>query len=354
MVARVQRYDLDTINRLMYEGFDYQLDSDVIETIQMLSDQVGSPEYIRTPQFPKNNRHYEPTSNAAKGLGRRNRYLNNGGNGDGGTSDADWNRLRQFQSTKIVKREGVDGTIDIIRKHLNKICEKNYTNQRDNIFQELHKIVEKGNINGNEEEVAGNEEEVAGKLDKVGCAIFSIASGNKFYSEMYARLYKELMEEFPVMKTIFNNNLVKFRGIFNTIEFCNSEKDYDKFCAINKDNERRRATAMFYVNLMNMGIISVDEITTIISELLAYQMSKIIEADNKHIVDELSEVIFIMIVNTAPFFQRNDVIATVEWVEIIDFVRNTAAVKVSDYPSITPKSIFKYMDIVDDITRGQK
>ena len=374
MVVRVQRYDLDTINRLMYEGFDYELDADVIDTVQMLSDQVGAPEYVRTPQFPKNNRHYEPTSNASKGGGRRNRYLNGGGNSNSGeTSDANWNSLRQFQSTKIVKREGVDGTIDTIRKHLNKISEKNYSNQRDNIFQELRQIVEKSIGEGAEDKEEGaedkeecvedkeecvedKEEGAEDKLDKVGCAIFSIASGNKFYSEMYAQLYKELMDEFPIMKTIFNNNLVKFRGIFNTIEYCDSEKDYDKFCAINKDNEKRRATAMFYVNLMKLDIISAGEITCIISDLLAYQMSKMVEADNKHIVDELSEVIFIMVMKTIPCFQENgkckDADATVEWNAIVDFVRNTAAMKVSDYPSITSKSIFKYMDIVDGITRS--
>ena len=375
MVVRVQRYDLDTINRLMYEGFDYELDADVIDTVQMLSDQVGAPEYVRTPQFPKNNRHYEPTSNASKGGGRRNRYLNGGGGGNGNgngngnsgeTSDANWNSLRQFQSTKIVKREGVDGTIDTIRKHLNKISEKNYSNQRDNIFQELRQIVEKSIGEGAEdkeesaedkqESVEDKQESAEDKFDKVGCAIFSIASGNKFYSEMYAQLYKELMDEFPIMKTIFNNNLVKFRGIFNTIEYCDSEKDYDKFCAINKDNEKRRATAMFYVNLMKLDIISAGEITCIISDLLAYQMSKMVEADNKHIVDELSEVIFIMVMKTIPCFQENgkckDADATVEWNAIVDFVRNTAAMKVSDYPSITSKSIFKYMDIVDGITRS--
>jgi len=371
MVVRVQRYDLDTINRLMYEGFDYELDADVIDTVQMLSDQVGAPEYVRTPQFPKNNRHYEPTSNASKGGGRRNRYLNGGGggngNGNGGeTSDANWNSLRQFQSTKIVKREGVDGTIDTIRKHLNKISEKNYSNQRDNIFQELRQIVEKSIGEGAEdkqesaedkqESAEDKQESAEDKFDKVGCAIFAIASGNKFYSEMYAQLYKELMDEFPIMKTIFNNNLVKFRGIFNTIEYCNSEKDYDKFCAINKDNEKRRATAMFYVNLMKLDIISAGEITCIISDLLAYQMSKMVESDNKHIVDELSEVIFIMVMKTIPCFQENgkckDADATVEWNAIVDFVRNTAAMKVSDYPSITSKSIFKYMDIVDGITRS--
>jgi len=267
--------------------------------------------------------------------------------------------LRQFQSTKIVKREGVDGTIDTIRKHLNKISEKNYSNQRDNIFQELRQIVEKSIGEGaedKEESAEDKQESAEDKLDKVGYAIFSIASGNKFYSEMYAQLYKELMDEFPIMKTIFNNNLVKFRGIFNTIEYCDSEKDYDKFCAINKDNEKRRATAMFYVNLMKLDIISAGEITCIISDLLAYQMSKMVEADNKHIVDELSEVIFIMVMKTIPCFQENgkckDADATVEWNAIVDFVRNTAAMKVSDYPSITSKSIFKYMDIVDGITRS--
>ena len=348
-MVSVHRYCIEDFNRLMYEGFDYVLDANVKNTIQTLSDQVGSPEYIRTPQFHKNGRQYDQVSGKETSHHHRNSNYNNV------SSTGDWNSLRQFKSTKIVKRDGVDGAIDTIRKHLNKISVKNYDKQRLDIFQELRKLIvihhtEEGKDAGSD--AGSDDENIKHEFNKVGGAIFSIASGNQFYSEIYARLYKELMEEFPSMKIIFDNNLTLFRGIFETIEFCSSDDDYDKFCANNKDNEKRRATAMFYVNLMKLGVVSRDEITCIIRDIQNYQMSKIIETDNKHIVDELSEVIYILVTNSAPVFNCDN--STDEWSSIVERVRNLAAMKVADNPSITSKTIFKNMDTSDEIKRHQK
>ena len=154
------------------------------------------------------------------------------------------------------------------------------------------------------------------------------------------------------MNTIFKDNLIMFRAIFETIEYCSSDEDYDKFCDNNKKNEKRRATAMFYVNLMKLGVVSCDEITSIINDIQKYQMSKIIEMDNKYIVDELSEVIYILIVNSANTFKCEN--STDDWVSIVDRVNDLASMKVQDNPSITSKTIFKNMDTLDEIKRQQK
>lgn len=340
MVVSVHRYGIEDFNRLIFEGFDYELDPEVRTIIQTLSDQVGAPEYIRTPQFPKSNKRYDPMNTLKGGPGQsgRNRY------GEGGSSNEDWNSFRQFQATKIVKKEGVAKTIDTIRKHLNKISDKNYENQRANIFSELRALVDAdadASVDKTEKE-----KDINGEFDNVVGAVFTIASGNMFYSKLYAQLYQEMMVEFPVMKTNFKNNLSRFREIFNSIEYCNPDKDYDKFCAINKDNEKRRATALFYVNLMMLDVVSSDEITSIIKELCDYQMSKVREDENKYIVDELSEVVAIMVLNSLPKLKGQTM-----WDEIIEYVEKIASSKVADYPSITSKSIFKYMDITDEIKR---
>tara|TARA_B100000902_G_scaffold390964_1_gene440804 strand:- start:630 stop:1628 length:999 start_codon:yes stop_codon:yes gene_type:complete len=331
MVVSVQRYQLDDFNRLMFEGFEYELDASVIDTIQVLSDQVGAPEYVRTPQFPKNDRRYESAS-VTKGGKYRNKT--------GGHSDDDWKTFRQFQVTQIVKKEGIDGAIDSIRKHLNKISEKNYEKLRGNIFDELREVV-----GSDGDDVS---ETVLEECKKVGDAIFSIASGNMFYSEIYARLYKELMQNFLLMETIFQNNLEQFRGIFTTIEYCDSDEDYDKFCANNKENEKRRAIGAFYVNLMKIGVVSRDEIISIIGHLQDYLTEKISEQDNKHVVDELSEVVAIMLLNAIPAFKSDDSISDLN--ELIERVNVITKMKISDYPSITSKSIFRHMDIMDGIS----
>ena len=108
MVVSVQRYQPDDFNKIMFEGFEYELEASVIDTIQGLSDKVGAPEYVRTPQFPKNERRYE-SSSITKGPKYRSKSA--------GQSDDDWKTFRQFQVTQIVKKEGIDGAIDSIRKH---------------------------------------------------------------------------------------------------------------------------------------------------------------------------------------------------------------------------------------------
>ena len=107
---------------------------------------------------------------------------------------------------------------------------------------------------------------------------------------------------------------------------------------------------MFYVNLMKLGVVPRDEIASITKELQNYQMSKISEPENKHIVDELSEVIYIMVVNSVSCFQNES--GMNEWNSIIERVTSYSQMKVADHPSITSKSIFKNMDILDELNKS--
>ena len=328
MVQCVKRYNIDMFESIRKNGYNYVIDPIVKETIQTLSKEVGDPKYVRTPHFQQ-------------------RELHNNKSGS-----KNYNKKRetfiQFNTTKMTKKEGVEKTIDEIRKHLNKISEKNYVQQCGYIIDKLKEVIDSGIVDVDGENCVKSKD-INDEFDKVSLEIFSIASGNLFYSEMYARLYKDLMDEFPNMKTIFYNNLVLFREIFKTIEYCNANEDYDKYCAINKNNDKRRATGMFYVNLMKLGVVPRDEIASITKELQNYQMSKISEPENKHIVDELSEVIYIMVVNSVSCFQNESVMN--EWNSIIERVTSYSQMKVADHPSITSKSIFKNMDILDEINK---
>ena len=57
------------------------------------------------------------------------------------------------------------------------------------------------------------------ELEKVGESIFEIGSINKFWSELYANLYKDLIEKFPIMMEIYQNNFKTFMTLFDTIRF---------------------------------------------------------------------------------------------------------------------------------------
>ena len=146
------------------------------------------------------------------------------------------------------------------------------------------------------------------------------------------------------MSDIFNDNLNKFSELFITIDYCNPNTDYDKFCENNKTNDKRRALCTFYVNLMKENAISKTTMIEIINNIQKYMMEKLSQEGNKEIVDELSENLFILITNSSEELDDED-----NWNEIVTNVSNYSKCKVKDYPSATTKSIFKHMDMIDEL-----
>lgn len=310
------RYSITDFENIIFNGIQFQLPQETIDIITTIANQVGAADYIRTPQFNKKN-HQSALINNNK---RRNKNQE--------IQDDDWDSIRKFQTTEIKKKDGIDANIDNIRKHLNKITEKNYDKMCEQIIQEISTITD-----------ASLEE-----LNKIGESVFNIASGNAFYSATYAKLYKTLMTKYSFMSDIFKTNLDKFSELFTTIEYYNPNTDYDKFCENNKTNDKRRALSAFYVNLMKEGVIDKSDMISIINKVQEYIIIKLSEEGNKEILDELSENIFILITNSSEELDDED-----DWEMIIDNVKTYSKLKVKDYPSATTKSIFKHMDILDEL-----
>ena len=347
------QYTKEDFNKILNDGFTYNLDAETMKIIQSISDQVGAPEYIRTPKFEK--RDY---NNSEK-------YTSSGGgNMQGGQgvssgarkpykeraqeiTDADWESIRQFQATVIAKKQGIDASIDQIRKHLNKMTAKTYDTLKEQIIKEIKSITTDNNVDS---------PELLEELNKIGDSLFTIASGNSFYSKLYADLYKDLMDVFDTngqakqnhnfMEVIFKNNFLKFRSLFDKIDYCSPDKDYDTFCNNTKTNQKRRALSLFYVNLMKLGALEEEQIIIIIKDLQKYMLDTIKQADSKDIVDELVEVIFILITNGNSTLCKNE-----EWENIMDFVKQISVMKNTAHPSITNKTIFKHMDILDTVEK---
>lgn len=325
----VVKFSLADFERIKNNGFSCPLSEKTIAIIQALADQVGSPEYIKTPQFIKRD-----VSDRKENGGRKHRSYE--------APDEAWETVRNFKTTVIAKKEGIAAVIDQIRKHLNKMTAKTYESQRDNIIKEIEGITE-----GVLEKSATNmsvveDEEFINEINKIGEALFTIASGNSFYSTMYAKLYKELMAQFAFMKTIFETNFRKFSALFQDFAYCDPNKDYDQFCQNNKVNEKRRALSLFYINLMKEKLIDAGEIGKILEQLKNKMVSSIKELDQKNIVDEMTEIIYIIIVNGHEQLQDLDDYSGIE-----EFVNAMAGYKPTSFPSITNKTIFKFMDILD-------
>jgi len=310
------RVDYDRIKR---EGFSYVLPAETVHTIKTIATNVGAPEYIKTP-------HFEKRIHKSRVLPKE-------------ISDTEWDTLRNFKATSIEKKKGVNLSIDKIRKHLNKMTDKTYDTLKVHIIEEIDLIIASASINNNND-IQSNEE-LMGDLNRIGDALFDIASGNSFYSHMYATLYKELMTKYEFMKTIFTNKINSDVSIFKDFQYCDPNKDYDAFCKNNKTNEKRRALGLFYVNLMLQEIIPVEKIALMLEELQTEMMSFIKKDNYVNIVDEMSELVYIFVIKGANGLRG----LPEEWAEFVSRIALIGAMKAKSQPSISNKTIFKHMDM---------
>jgi hypothetical protein len=329
-------YNLTDFHNITFNGFEIKLPEDTLTIISEIAQQVGSPTYIRTPIFAKkenvllSSTKYGSTGFTGSDSGfkrrKRNKNMEN-------VNDEDWETIRTFQSTKIEQKTGIDSKIDLLRTWLNKLTDKNY----DEVIEKIVEIFE---------ELLKNETSDEDML-RVGNYIFDIASNNRFFSKIYADLYALLIQKFNIMKVIFENSLNTFLELFKTIEYVESEQDYDRFCRINKDNEKRKALSLFFVNLCTNKIISEEKIVTIACDLMRQVVNFIKENNKKNEVDEITENVAILY--NKSIFDRcsSDVEQKIDNELFIDIVHRLSLCKVKTYPSLSNKSIFKYMDMID-------
>ena len=304
-MTATMKYTLKDFDEIIFNGFNLVLPDETVEIISKLSQQVGSPDYVKTPVFKKRDNKEQPFKKK-KGAEVT---------------------TKSFQTTRLEEKVGTDAHIDMIRSNLNKMTDKNYIDIRNKIFDTIDGIMTETD-----------------DINRVSTVIFEIASNNRFFSKMYAELYADLINKYDVMKGVFENSLTQFTQLFDTIEYVESTVDYDKFCKINKDNERRKALSAFFTNLMDNNIISKERIVEITRNLL-FQMYTFISMENKkNEVDELTENIALL--------YRPDLYATITYepidgmniTQLIDMIAHS---KTKDYKSLTNKALFKFMDLLN-------
>jgi hypothetical protein len=328
---KTMQYTLNDFNEIIFNGFNYELPHETIKIISEIALEVGSPNYVKTPVFQKRENSMKSDASTTKDVQNLKKKRGNKGMED--LSSEDWVSLRNFQTTKIEEKVGIDAHIDIIRSYLNKLTDKTYADILLKITVVLDTII------------CGNDN--ADDVSKVSLAIFEIASTNRYYSKIYADLYSAIITKYDVMKDEVDKSLSKIMDLFNIFEYVDPKVNYDKFCEINKNNEKRKALCSFFVNLSINGIIPNKTITNVTRNLLYQIYTFILQEDKKNEVDELTENVAILYKKD---FYSDEVERDYELIDgqtIIQVIEKIAHSKVKDYKSLTNKTVFKFMDMID-------
>jgi hypothetical protein len=253
--------------------------------------------------------------------------------------DEDWENIRKtivFKPNKIVAKEGIEKIVNDIRVALNKISVKNYETQRDAIIENINIIMN----NDSEGENKSND------MKLIVNSIFEIAINNKFLSELYAELYRDLCNHFPEFISIIEVFITQYKDGVKEINYVEPTDDYDKYCNYNKTNDKRKSLSLFMVNLMKKDLLTKE----ILLEMIIYLQNLIfdyVDQSNKtNEIEEITENLFIMITAS-----KTDCSVEDKWNNIIENIKLCSQFKVKDKKSISSRAIFKYMDILDALKK---
>lgn len=304
-----RQYTLEFCNLLENNSIITELDQLVILKINRIASRVGAPSYQKTPIF-KRHTMYNKKSKKEK------------------RDNKDWETLRNFKTTELEKNiDGIESKIDDIRSNLNKLTDKTYETVLENIFDIINEIIlETNDVH----------------LEKIGTSIFDIGCLNKFWAKLYVKVYKSLIEKFPIMKDICLNNFKKFSTVFDKIEYVDSNDDYIKFCDCNKVNEKRRALSSFFIYCVEESIIDKKNMEDIIVKLLEKVDEYVNDVERKKEIEEIVENLSIILIKGKKSVFKMEKFDTIKK-EIEKF--STFKNKIG----LSKKVLFKFMDILDEL-----
>ena len=333
-------YTLEDYNNILFSGISYGLPKEVSDKIQSLYENLGvieaaTPVQVSTESFPK-----KTYKNTNQGFSKQKR--NQGAPRLATPPPESWERTPIFKSTKMEKKEGVEKMMNNIRICLNKISNKNYDTQKETILKHISDIIEKDDSSVSSTDDENPEDD----MNKIANAVFDIASTNKFYSELYATLYKDLIQNYPLFQKIIPNFIDKYKCSLNAIEVIDPNTDYDKYCENNKLNDKRKAMSAFIINLMKKGILEKDFVIELIGHLQQMITTYVDVGENVGIVDEITENIFIFVTMSA-----SDISMIDGWSTILDHIVMCSKLKSKEHPGISSRCVFKYMDVLDSVKK---
>ena len=221
--------------------------------------------------------------------------------------------------------------------HLWKVGKEICTFERhDKILEKLMSTLDDINKNGNY-----NDE----SINKIGYAIFNMATSNKFNSNVYARLCSKLKARYEFMTNIIMTNITEFMKLFENMKFVSPEENYDEFCEMNITNDKRRSMSLFLTNLYKNNVITLDFVYQNINNVQNMIMINTTNSEKKSEIDELSEILYILLTNI-PFLvliKHND------WIQLHKQILEFTNLNNKIHTGITSKSKFKHMDIMDKL-----
>ena len=309
----MKKYSVEQFDDLIFKGFQYTLPPTVLTNIMNLEKWLKAPDGGGTTS----------TGSAAP----RRRQPN-----PTGKREVTWRPPNEpFKVTQFIAKEKTDREqfLQQIRLQLNKVSANN--------FDALNEIM-----------MAALEEQWGdGETDDFAALVqplLDIASMNKFYAEIYARLFQAWSHKFPVEMSQILATLCaeQHESMASCGEgYADERKDPEKYYAYGKMNDKRRANTVFWVHLWKCGVIPVDEILTKLAMYHDWLWAWIDEAGRGPAVEELADNMCLAVT-----LCKTDLSTNAQWMDSVwPKVQRLAQSKSKDHVCLPSRIVFKYKDL---------
>ena len=205
---------------------------------------------------------------------------------------------------------------------MNKLSVNNYDSQSNNILTNVEKCADK---------------------EKIINTIYNVACSNKVFSELYAKLFKELCTKYDCFSEHIPMMVINYKGKVGNIEYKDPNIDYDEYCGYTKNNDILRSSLMFFVNLFKHGLLKRDDLVELIMFLLdIMDIHKVLE-NRRNEMEEFVEQLFILCKNVNICLCEN-------FDEIKSRIENVSNSKnTGNVVSMSSRVNFRCMDILDTL-----
>jgi len=318
-------YTIADFKNLIFNGINMKLDDSIKTILRDLSSKLTTNDNEDVNYQNVKRRNEEP-------------IIKKGYNNKQHDCNADWGEMRNFKTTIIEKKQGIEKKINEIRIALNKFSVKSKEEQTTTIVNLIDGVV-------NEENTENDE-----NMNKIIGFIFNIASSNAFFSEIYAELYMKLVNKYSIFGSKITDLVENYKKSYNEIKPVDPNDDYDGYCGYVKLNDNRKAMTTFMCYLTKYNVLdggTLLSITDYIVDLLPVMAER---DDAISVVDEYSDNLYILITTVYELFENNINFnkVTVEKLRVISKFRKSGSAR---YKSISSRASFKIMDLLDYIKK---
>ncbi len=240
-----------------------------------------------------------------------------------------WEKIKpdvNFKKTVFDEKDEKEKVMSKLKISLNKLNAQNFEKEKENILETI-KLLKEGDVEFSEE-------------------LINIFVNTAMANPLYAKFYVSMLVELCQNEEIINNSFTKrdfinmYKDSLMTINYVDSNEDFNKHCLMNKENDRRKGLYMFIVELVKHEIY--DE--TNLEELFDYQLELLENNEtDKSMVQINEEVVENM---NLLFTFALDIVKEQEYFENIKEKVQKCKEK-RECIGISKRVLFKFMDMMD-------